>query len=193
MTLWEGDPYGNYAGAQAYMQYLRDHASPAMTRSLVNPWLTGKANLEAATGVPWELGFARFATAAMFSNEDLAEPNGAAGTITSSGDLLADPLLNFLGSGDPGLPAAADYVPWHHYTDSCAGVPRARAARVAWTPLVAPATAALRQDGWAAFATGPGANGPATVTVRSSATVRPHVVVVKYQGALPNFAPPTCP
>jgi hypothetical protein len=129
----------------------------------------------------------------MFSNEDRAEPNGAAGSITSTASLLADPLFNYLGAGPPGAPAADDYVPWHRYTDSCAGQPRARLAHVAWTPLPASANAALRQDGWAAFATGPGANGPATITVRSSAAVRPHVVVVKYTGALPNFVPPTCP
>jgi hypothetical protein len=192
MTVWESNPYGNYAGVQAYMQYLLDHATPAMTRALENKTLKGKANVEAATGVPWELGFARFVTAAMFSNEDQAEPNGGLGTITSAGDQLADPLLNYLGDL-----VAPDYVPWHHYTGSCSSggvvTPTARVANVAWLPLSGTASATLRRDGWAAFATGPGTGGAATLTVQSSAAVRPHVVVVKYAGRLPNFVPPTCP
>jgi hypothetical protein len=195
MTVWEGDPYGNYAGAQAYMQYLLDHATPAMTRALENRWLAGKANVEQATGVPWEIGFARFTTAAMFSNEDRSEPNGVGtGSITSAGNLLANPVHNYLGGNYPGTPAADDYVPWHHYIGSCSGTPKARVANVAFTPLATTESATLRKDGWAAFATGPGAGtGGATITVQSSASVRPYVVVVKYQGFLPNYAAPTCP
>jgi hypothetical protein len=190
LTTWEADPYGNYAGVQAYMQYLLDHASPAMTMALENPSVAGKANVEAATGVPWDLGFARFATAAMFSNEDAsATPSGS---VTSSGNVLADPLYNYLGDG-----VATDYIPWHHYTGSCttSGVttPKARDAYVAWTPLAPSASVALRTDGWSALATGPGSGGAATVTVTSTASVMPQVVVVKYSGKMPNYLAPTCP
>jgi hypothetical protein len=192
MTIWPpaaGDPIGNYAAAQAYMQYLLDHASPAMTKALESPLLQGKANVEAATGVPWEVGFARFVTAAMFSNEDRSEPNGAAGSITSAGNALASPAYNFLGDG-----VAPDFVPWHRYPVSCAGTTVPIVTNVAFTPLASNANVTLRQDGWAAFATGPGpGGGAATIKVGSSATVRPHVAVVKYSGALPNYVAPVCP
>ncbi len=194
MTSWEGNPTGNYAGVQAYMQYLLDHASPAMTRALENRWLTGKSNVEAATGIPWELGFARWATAMVVSNEDRAEPNGAAGLITSAGNQLASPVFNLLGDG-----ATDDYVPWHHYTGFCTigGVryPKQRTAYVAYLPLVSTSTVSLRRDGWTAFATGAGSGGTATITVQSAASVPPHVVVVKYTGLLPTYTPPvaTCP
>jgi len=161
-----------------------------MTRALENRTLAGKANIEAATGVPWDLGFARFATAAMFSNEDAS--TWAGGLVTSHANLLADPLYNYLGDL-----VSPDYVPWHHYTGSCSSggvaTPKARDAYVAFTPLSPGAIATLRTDGWAAFATGPGANGAATITVQSSASVHPRVVVVKYAGKLPDYAPPTCP
>ncbi len=199
LTGWEGSPYGNYAGVQAYMQYLLDHASPAMTRALENKWLAGKANIEAATGVPWELGFARWATAMVVSNEDQAEPRGNAGNITSAGNQLASPEFNYLGSNYPGAPPSGDYVPWHHYTGYCtlSGVryPKQRTAYVAYLPLVSTSTVSLRRDGWTAFATGAGSGGTAAITVRSAASQPPHVVVVKYTGLLPTYTPPvaTCP
>jgi hypothetical protein len=200
MTSWEGDPYGSYASVQAYMQYLLDHASPAMTRALENPALAGKANVTAATGVAWETGFANFVTASMFSNEDTAAnpagpPGGTGGTIASAGNVLASSDYNYLGDG-----VGPDYVPWHHYTGFCTtpdGVrhDKPRLAYVAYTPLATSSSTPLRTDGWAAFATGPGSGGAATITVQSSATVRPQVVVVRYTGALPNFTPldTTCP
>jgi hypothetical protein len=190
LTVWEGDPYGNYAGVQAYMQYLLDHASPAMTRALENPALAGKANVASATGAPWETGFARFVTAAMFSNEDASATPG--GAITSVGSLLAGSTWNYLGDG-----VAPDYVPWHHYTGYCTTAPPAsqrvakpRTAYVAYTPLTpgGSSSVTLRKDGWAAFATGPGSGSDATLTVRSNAAVRPQVVVVRYSGALPSYS-----
>lgn len=192
MTVWESDPYGNYAGVQAYMQYLLDHASPAMTMALENATITGKANVEAATGVPWDLGFARFATAAMFSNED--QSANALGVVASAGNQLASAEFNYLGDG-----VSPDYKPWHHYTGSCTtgGVTyqKPRDAYVAWTPLATTASAALRTDGWGAFATGLGSGGAATITVDSAAAIKPQVVVVKFTGKLPNYTPPStaCP
>jgi hypothetical protein len=188
MTVWDADPYGNYAGVQAYMQYLLDHASPAMTKALENPAVVGKANVEAATGVSWDLGFARFATAAMFSNEDASATSG--GAITSAGNVLAGSLYNYLGDGVP-----TDYVPWHHYTGSCSSITsKARDAYVAYTPLNPSSSVTLRQDGWTAFTTGTGTGtGDATITVTTAATIMPHVVVVKYTGLLPNYVAPTCP
>jgi hypothetical protein len=194
LTIWEASPYGNYAGVQAYMQYLLDHASPAMSKALENPLLAGKANVEAATGLPWEVGFARFVTAAVFSNEDQAELHGGVGLITSAGNQLAQPAFNFIGDG-----VTPDYVPWHHYTGSCTigGVkyPKPRLAYVATVPLAASSMVTLRRDGWTALATGPSAGGPATITVRSASSLKPHVAVVKYSGALPSYTPAdtTCP
>jgi hypothetical protein len=190
MTVWGADAIGNYAGVQAYMQYLLDHADPTMTRALHNKWLAGKANVEAATGVPWEVGFSRFATAAMFSNEDTSAAGGALGSITSAGNLLAGSRFNYLGDG-----VTPDYVPWHRMTGNCGATSVPRTAYVAYTPVNvgAGASATLRRDGWAAFATGPGSGSAATILVQSTATVRPHVVVVKYTGTLPNYVAPTCP
>jgi hypothetical protein len=188
LTIWEQSPDGNYAGVEAYTQYLLDQASPSVIRSLENRDLVGKANIEAATGVPWEVGFARFATALVFSNEDRSEPHGAIGLVTSAGNQLAQPPFNFLGAGPPD-----DYVPWHHYTGFCTSggvrLPKPRLAYVAYVPLATSATVPLRRDGWTALATGQGSGGPAIITVRSSASVPPHVAVVKYTGALPNYTP----
>ncbi len=203
LTTWESDPRGNYAAVQAYMQYLLDHASPAMTRALLNPALAGKANVTAATGVAWETGFARFVTASMFSNEDTAaNPPGALfpGTISSAGNVLAGSTYSYLGDGS----VSPDYVPWHHYTGFCTTpapeslrVAKPRLAYVAYTPLSAGigSSVTLRKDGWAAFATGPGSGAAASVTVQSTASVPPQVVVVRYTGALPTFTPlsTTCP
>jgi hypothetical protein len=47
-------------------------------------------------------------------------------------------------------------------------------------------TASLRADGFDAFISGNGQAGPASITVRSGADVKPHVVVVKFSGALPR-------
>ncbi len=188
LTIWEQSPDGNYAGVEAYTQYLLDQASPSVIRSLESRDLAGKANVEAATGVPWEVGFARFATALVFSNEDRSEPHGTIGLVTSAGNQLAQPPFNFLGAGPPD-----DYVPWHHYTGFCTSggvrLPTPRLAYVAYLPLATSATVPLRRDGWTALATGQGSGGPATITVQSSASVPPHVAVVKYTGALPNYRP----
>jgi hypothetical protein len=43
----------------------------------------------------------------------------------------------------------------------------------------------LRKDGWNAFVTGNGLGGAATITVSSSAEVKPTVVVVRFSGTLP--------
>ncbi len=48
------------------------------------------------------------------------------------------------------------------------------------------ATASLRADGFSAFLSGGGQSAPASITVRSGADVKPHVVVVKFSGALPR-------
>ena len=48
------------------------------------------------------------------------------------------------------------------------------------------AAVSLRADGLAAFVSGAGLSGPVRVTVRSGAGVKPHVVVVKFSGALPR-------
>jgi hypothetical protein len=44
----------------------------------------------------------------------------------------------------------------------------------------------LRTDGIAVLVTGPSTGGPATVTVRSAETVKPHVVVARFAGELPR-------
>ncbi len=48
------------------------------------------------------------------------------------------------------------------------------------------AVASLRADGFGAFVSGAGLGAAARITVRSSAAVKPHVVVVKFSGVLPR-------
>ena len=56
-----------------------------------------------------------------------------------------------------------------------------------WQGLPAQGTdAALRADGLAVLVTGPSAGGPATLTVRSAESVKPHVVVARFAGDLPR-------
>jgi len=56
-----------------------------------------------------------------------------------------------------------------------------------WQPLPAVgADASLRTDGLAVLVTGPSAGGPATLTVRSAESVKPHVVVARFAGDLPR-------
>ena len=103
-------------------------------------------------------------------------PPTAGGVVTSAGNLLADPLFNYLGDG-----VAPDYVPWHHYTGSCSR-PRPRRATPTWPSRrssPAPPPRCARTAGRPSPpARAPG--GAATITVQSAASVRPHVVVVKY-------------
>jgi hypothetical protein len=56
-----------------------------------------------------------------------------------------------------------------------------------WLPLsAAGAEASLRADGLAVLVSGPSAGGSASVTVRSAAAVKPHVVVARFSGDLPR-------
>jgi hypothetical protein len=56
-----------------------------------------------------------------------------------------------------------------------------------WQPLpAAGADASLRTDGLAVLVTGASAGGPATITVRSAESVKPHVVVARFSGDLPR-------
>jgi hypothetical protein len=48
-------------------------------------------------------------------------------------------------------------------------------------------TASLRTDGWNAFMTGNALGGAASITVTSTQTVKPHVVVVRFSGFLPQL------
>jgi len=62
-----------------------------------------------------------------------------------------------------------------------------RLRHLEWEPLpAAGAEASLRTDGLAVLVTGPSAGGPATITVRSSESVKPHVVVARFAGDLPR-------
>jgi len=56
-----------------------------------------------------------------------------------------------------------------------------------WQPLSAAGTeASIRTDGIAVLVSGPSAGGPATITVRSTEAVKPHVVVARFAGDLPR-------
>ncbi len=76
LTSWDGDVYGNYGGAHAFLRYFMDRQGDQLARRLENAALTGKASFEAATGLPFALALARFATASLFSNEPFSPDPG---------------------------------------------------------------------------------------------------------------------
>jgi hypothetical protein len=158
LTGWEADPVGNYGGVHAFMRYVLDQEGPGFTRALVNDSRSSIANFEAASGVPWEVAMARFATASLLSQEPVWP---------------ADPAYDLFS-----YDGTAPWAPWH-----------TQVGYVNYIPLPQPqnpTTTTLRRNGWAAFVTGSGTGGPATLTVTSAATTKPHAVVVRFPGDLPR-------
>lgn len=178
LTQWPtggapGDAVGHYGGAHAFLRWLADQADQgraleasgsALTKALVGSTQLSRPAVAAALGVPFEEAFARFATAALFSGET--------------------PMFTaYPASPVPGMSFAPvpDWSPFH----ADVGRPRYTALPRPGDPTAAFVTS-LRADGWGAYVTGLGTGGAATVTVSSSAGVKPRVAVVRFKGSLPN-------
>jgi hypothetical protein len=174
LTTWPadepGNPTGHYGGAHAFLRWHADQADAgnaaapsgsALTRALVGSASASRAALAAASGFSFEEGFARFGAGALFSGED---PLFAA----YPGPLRPAPHLSFA--------AGTAWSPLH-----------VEVGPVKYTrlqPGAAPPTT-LRNDGWGAYLSGRGTGGEATLTIGSSATVKPQVAVVRFKGDLP--------
>jgi hypothetical protein len=171
LTLWEGgDPSGNYGGVHAFFRYWLDHQGATFTRELETSGLSGRTGVEAVLGLPLETAMIRWTNAMLFSGESfspLPAWDYAAGTTWAP---FHDVLKWVDRSVSPnvlrGPPTYVDYMP----------LPKP----------IGPAFPALRTDGWGAYMTGKGTNSTATVTITSTAAVKPHVVMVRFTGSLPR-------
>ncbi len=177
LTQWPtnttGDPNGHYGGAHAFLRWHLDRAGGgclpgtaggcSLTRTLVGATSASRVAVAAATGLGFEEGVARFGVGAMFSGE-------TALFTSYAGSLKPAPDLSY-----------ASGVPWSplHTTTG----------RVRYTKLqpATPFTSQLRADGWGAYLSGKGTAGAptATLTVDSTAGVKPRVAVVRLKGDLP--------
>lgn len=167
LTTWPaggaGDPFGHYGGSHAFLRWHLDQAADpaAVSRALVGSAQPSRAAFAAASGVPFEEGFARFATAALFSGED---------ALFASYPQKPSPDWSF-------APLPAPWAPLH-----------VAVGKVGYTTLPRPGGAAfaasLRADGWGSLVTGRGTGTDATLTITSSAAVKPRAAVVRFKGSL---------
>jgi hypothetical protein len=169
LTAWEGDPAGNYGGVHAFMRYWLDQRDPTFTRQVVTSGVFGNAGVEQVLGMPLASAQLRLANALLFSGETFSPL----------------PALDF--------DAGTTWSPLHQklkWVDTSGPTTVIRAGSyVDYTPLPKPAAGnfpPLRADGWGAYLTGTGSGGPATVTVRTTAPRKPHVLVVRFSGDLPR-------
>ena len=79
LTLWEGDPVGNYQGTHSFFRYFADQDAGFVERVLAG---RGVAGLTAALGRPLPRAMAEWATALLLSNEPGA-PYGFQGAAWS--------------------------------------------------------------------------------------------------------------
>jgi hypothetical protein len=171
-TSGPGDATGHYGGSHAFLRWHADqadaHRNPtaasgsAFTWQVTHSAQTYRQSLAAASGLTFEEGYARFATAALFSGED--------------------PMF----AAYPLKPAPA----WSFAVQPAAWFPlHTTVGRVAY-PTLPPAGGAslptkLHQDGWGAYVSHLGTGADATLTISSTAAVQPRVVVVRFKGSLP--------
>jgi hypothetical protein len=64
LTLWEGDPIGNYQGVHSFLRFFADRAGTSVATQLA-----AGADLETALGRPWPRAMAEWASALLLSNE----------------------------------------------------------------------------------------------------------------------------
>lgn len=176
LTAWPtdgtGDPNGHYGGAHAFVRWHADQAAAgraaaasasALTRALVASPLAARQAVAAASGLSFEEGYARFATAAMVSGED---------ALFASYPVRPAPDFSF-----------AAGVPWSPL--------RTTVGKVRYTALprpgdpTAPFPTSLMGDGWGAYVTAKGTGADVTLTLGSTAGVKPRAVVMRLRGNLP--------
>ena len=68
LTLWEGDPIGNYQGAHSFLRLFTDRAGPDLPGRIAGG-TGGVSGLESALGIPLPMAMAEWASALMLSNE----------------------------------------------------------------------------------------------------------------------------
>jgi hypothetical protein len=96
LTLWEGDPIGNYQGVHSFLRFFVDRfGTDLLTRIAAGPG--GVASLEDAVGLPMPFAMAQWASALLLSNEPGA-PYSFSGAAWSP---LHD-RLRHLDTGAPG-------------------------------------------------------------------------------------------
>jgi hypothetical protein len=184
LTVWPedakgnplGDPVGHYGGSHAFLRWLLDQAGDgcvtgaggcARSLALVGSSLGSRATVAAASGLTFDETYARYATGALFSGEDplfTGYPAYPAATPA--------PLFSF-------APAPAPWAPLHTAVGRVGytSLPRAAAP-------TSPFVTTLRNDGWNAFVTGVGQGSEVTLTVTSTASVKPRLAVVRFKGSL---------
>jgi hypothetical protein len=64
LTVWEGDPIGNYQGVHSFLRFFADRAGTGVATQLA-----AGADLETALGRPWPRAMAEWASALLLSNE----------------------------------------------------------------------------------------------------------------------------
>lgn len=70
LTLWEGDPIGNYQGVHSFLRFFADRQGPAVASQLALG-----ADVETVLGRPWPRAMAEWASALLLSNEPSATFN----------------------------------------------------------------------------------------------------------------------
>ncbi len=162
LTLWEGDPVGNYEGAHSWFRYFTDQLGTGFLTQLAAGDLVDVPNFERSAGMTLAQGLGDFTPAMLLSNEDFSTGAGALDFTTSA-------TFDFTG---------VDWTPFHaklRHLDYAALNPGATS------------TVSLRRNGWNAFLTGavlPGAD-PVAITV-AAGTVVPQVAFVRFAGTLPR-------
>ncbi len=163
LTIWDGDPIGNYEGVHSWFRYFTDRLGTGFLAQLATGDLAGIPNFERAAGMTFSQGLADFTSALLFSNEDFSA--GAADL-----DFTGSATFDFTGT---------DWTPFHA---------KLRHLDYGGLDPSAPTTVSLRQNGWKVFLTGPvpaGSTEPLTVTL-AAGTVTPWVTLVRFTGALPR-------
>jgi hypothetical protein len=191
LTSWPpkgpGDATGHYGGSHAFVRWHADQADqgrypalatmgrvPGATDGSAFTWAIShsaqlsRPALATASGLGFEEGYARFATAALFSGED---------SMFTTYPLKPAPAFSF-------APPPAPWAPLHTALVDGSG----RYGRVAYTTLPRPGGASLlttlHTDGWGAYVTGKGSGVDASLGISTTAAVQPHVVVIRFKGSL---------
>jgi hypothetical protein len=175
LTVWEGDPIGNYQGAHSFFRYFADRMGEGILKDLVQTSQVGIPNLTDVLGESFDQAYAEWATALMFSNET-SSPDSRFDFTGANWDPLHQKLTaaNTCSTSFP-YPGRPGYVQYETFDVS------------------GQAEATLRQDGWNAFVTNAGLGQPVSITVTPTQSgVQPAVTVIRFTGSLPDGRQSEC-
>lgn len=175
LTVWEGDPIGNYQGAHSFFRYFADQLGEGILADLVQTPGVGVDNLTNVLGEPFDQAYAEWATALMFSNETVS-PDSRFDFTGANWDPLHQKLVaNASCSSAFPYPNRPGYVQYETFD------------------LNGEADATLRADGWNAFVTNAGLGQPVSITVTPTQTgVMPAVALIRFTGSLPDGRQSEC-